>query len=127
MLRSKSGISLVEILVAMMILGFGISMVMRTLPESNTITSRARNITKATNLVQEKLEQLINQPFGDPVLAQGLHADPENPIERDFRRSWVVQDDNPYAGMKRVSVRVSFPTASADSSVSISSVISSRW
>ena len=127
MLNSKDGISLVEIMVAMIILGFGITMVMRMLPESNSATTQARNITKATNFAQEKIEQLINTPFSDANLAHGSHTDPENPIQQHFNRSWTVQDDNPYAGMKRLVVRVNFPTANTDSTVTVGSIISSRW
>lgn len=122
----ERGLSLVEIMVALIILGIGISMAMRTLPESNTVTTRARNVTKATNLVQEKLEQLHSLPFDDAFLTAGIHNDPGNPIDTHYRRTWTVQDAYPVAGMKQVSVTVTFPTASADSSVTISSIMSSR-
>jgi type II secretory pathway pseudopilin PulG len=113
-------------MVALIILGIGIAMAMRTLPQSNTVTTRARNVTKATNLVQEKLEQLRAVPFNDPSLANGIHNDAENPLERHYRRSWTVQNDYPLSGMKQVNVTVTFPTASADSSVTIGSIMSSR-
>lgn len=124
--EGERGVSLIEIMVALIILGFGITMAMRTLPESNTVTTRARNVTKATNLVQQKLEQLRSLPYQDPLLSNGTHNDANNPIETHFTRTWTVQEDSPYIGMKRVNVTVSFPTASADSSVTISSILSAR-
>ena len=127
MLKSNSGISLVEIVVAMMILGIGITMVMRMLPDSNAATTRARNISKATNLAQGKIEQLMSATFSNADLAAGIHVDPGNPIERHFNRSWTVQDDNPYPGMKNVVVRVNYPTSNSDSTITLDSVISSRW
>jgi len=126
-LKNNSGISLVEILVAMMILGIGLTMVMRMLPESNAATTRSRNVSKATNLAQEKIEQLMSTSFNNADLANGSHTDPDNPIERHFNRSWTVQDDNPYSGMKHVVVRVNYPTSNSDSTITIDSVISSRW
>jgi prepilin-type N-terminal cleavage/methylation domain-containing protein len=124
--RGERGVSLIEIMVALIILGIAITMAMRTLPESNTVTTRARNVTKATNLVQQKLEQLRSLPYQDPLLSNGAHTDPGNPIDSHFTRTWTVQDDYPYTGMKRVNVTVTFPTASADSSVTISSIMSGR-
>jgi type II secretory pathway pseudopilin PulG len=127
MLRSKDGIGLVEILVAMAILGLGITMVMRTLPDSSTATTRARNVSKATNLAQEKLERLMDTPYTDADLASGDHKDPDNPIEGAFTRTWTVQDDTPYTDMKRILVTVGYPTAKSDSTVTIDSIISARW
>lgn len=127
MLKSKVGMSLVEIIVAMAILGMGIAMVMRTLPDSSRATTRARNVSKATNLAQEKLEQLINTPYTDADLANGAHADTDNPIEGAFNRSWDVQDDTPYTDMKTVVITVSYPTSNSDSTVTIDSIISARW
>ena len=119
--------SLVEIIVAMSIMGLGIVMVMRTLPDSSRATTQARNVSKATNLAQEKLEQLINTPYRDADLANGAHTDTENPIEGAFNRSWGVQDDTPYTDMKTVIITVSYPTSKSDSTVTINSIISARW
>jgi type II secretory pathway pseudopilin PulG len=113
-------------MVALVILGIGITMAMQTLPDSNRLTTKARNVTKATNLVQQKLEQLSALPFDDPTLTQGAHSDPANPIDDHYQRRWTVQDGYPYTGMKQVNVTVTFPTQSADSIVTISSIISSR-
>jgi type II secretory pathway pseudopilin PulG len=113
-------------MVALVILGIGISMAMRTLPDSNRVTTKARNVTNATNLVQQKLEQLSSLPFDDPFLTNGAHNDPANPIDSHYRRTWTVTDNYPVEGMKQVNVTVKFPTQSADSIVTISSIISSR-
>lgn len=126
-MKSNAGLSLVEILVALIILGFGVTMVMRMLPDSNAATTRARNMTKATNLAQEKLEQLMSIPFDGADLTAGVHPDPTNPINSHFNRSWTVQDDNPFADMKRIVVRVTYPTSRSDSTITINSIISKRW
>jgi type II secretory pathway pseudopilin PulG len=127
MLKSERGLGMVEIIVALVVVGFGLTMVMRTLPESNRATTQSRNVTKATNLAQQKLEQLSALNAGAVDLAQGAHTDPNNPIDEHYRRSWLVTDDDPYEGMKRVVVRVRYPTASADSTVTLNSIMSTRW
>lgn len=126
MLKTEKGMGLIEILIAIMLFGIGIAMAMQTLPDSNVATTRGRNVTKATNLAQEKIEQLAGIPYQDANLSVGTHTDANNPLDSHFRRSWVVTDDAPIEGMKKVDVTVSFDTASKDSSVTLSTYITSR-
>ncbi len=125
-LVSKRGASLAEILVALLIFGMGITMAMRSLPRSNVATSRAGNITKATNFAQAKIEQLMSLEYADADIAAGTHNDPDNPLDAHFTRSWIVADDAPVQDMKTVNVTVSFQTGSADSSTTLSTYISNR-
>ena len=126
MLKSQQGIGLIEILIALVLFGVGLSFALRTLPDSNVIMTRGRNITKATNLAQEKMEDLMAVPFSDAELAAGTHNDTENPIDRHFTRIWIVADDTPMQGIKTVNVTVEFETASKDSSVTVTTFITSR-
>ena len=126
MLKSQKGVGLIEILIAIVLFGIGVSLALRTLPESNVAMTRGRNITVATNFAQEKVEELMSIPFADADLNSGTHADPDNPIERTFTRSWQVTDDSPVTGMKTVAVSVSFETASRDSTVTVTTFITSR-
>jgi len=126
MLKSNQGIGLIEILVALVLFGIGISFAMRTLPDSNVAMTRGRNLSTATNLAQEKMEELIAEPFTSGDLSAGTHNDAENPIDRTFSRSWVVADDAPLQDMKTVAVTVSFQTGSADSAVTVRTFITSR-
>lgn len=125
-MNSQKGFGLIEILVALVLFGLGISMAMRTLPQSNVATTRARNITKATNLAQQKIEELMALPFSDANLSTGNHVDSTNPIDLHFNRSWVVTDNVPVEGMKQVNVTVSYQTASLDSTVTLQTYLTSR-
>jgi type IV pilus assembly protein PilV len=115
MLNSQRGASLVEIMVALVIFAVGITMAIRNLPEGNAKTTRSRNMSIAVNLAQEKMEDLLAQPYSDADLSGGTHTDLDNPLRGHFTRTWTVTDNNPVPDMKFVSVSVSFPTASADS------------
>ena len=126
MLKSEQGVTLVEIMIAMVIFALGVSLAMRMLPESNVATTRGRNLTKATNFAQEKIEHLMAANFAEADLDAGDHVDPDNPIDNHFSRSWNVQTDTPISGMKRVAVTVSFETASKDSSVTLTTFVTSR-
>ena len=123
---SDDGVGLVEIIIAMLIFAIGISAAIQTLPVSNASTTRSRNITLATNLAQEKIEELSGVPFSHADLVAGTHTDPDNPLEVHFTRSWNVVDDIPITGMKEVDVTVSFNAQSADSTVTLSTYITSR-
>lgn len=125
-MRNNRGTSLTEIMIALVVLGVGISAVVQTLPRGNRVNARAKNLTKATNLAQEKIEQLMNVSFTHPDLNAGTHTDPANPLQQHFARRWEVQLDTPLPGMKQVDVTVSFATASKDSTARLQTYVTSR-
>ena len=124
--KSEKGVGLIEIIVAILIYGIGISAALKTLPVSSKATSRAQNITKATNLAQEKIEELMGSQFGSADLTAGSHSDPDNPIERIFTRTWTVTDDSPVAEMKSISVDVTYASGSKDNSVQLTTYLTPR-
>jgi len=126
MLQSQKGIGLVEIIIAILIFSIGITAAMRTLPESNTATTRSRNLTVATNLAQEKIEELMGTPINDAQLSAGNHTDPLNPLERIFTRTWSVTDNVPLTDMKQVTVTASYTSGSNDNSVTLTTYLTSR-
>jgi len=126
MLNSQKGIGLVEIMIAMLIFGVGITAALRTLPDSNKATSRARNLTIATNLAQQKMEQLVGTPISGADLAAGNHVDPENPIDIHYRRNWTVTDNSPLVDMKTVTVTVTYTSGSSDNFATLTTYLTSR-
>ena len=117
---------MIEIIIAMLIFGIGISAAIRTLPLSNRAASRARNLTKPTNLAQEKIEELMSIPFTSADLSMGGHVDPDNPLDRIFTRAWNVTDNVPVSDMKKIDVTVSYDTDNPDNSVTLTTYITSR-
>lgn len=126
MKRSEKGIGMIEIIIAILIFGIGITAAIRTLPVSNRAASRARNLTMATNLAQEKIEELMSIDFDSADLAAGGHNDPDNPVDRIFTRTWSIVDSAPIADMKRVDVTVSYESDHPDNSVTLTTYITSR-
>jgi Tfp pilus assembly protein PilV len=126
MLKSEKGIGLIEIIIAMLIFAIGITAAIRTLPVSNTATTRSRNLTISTNLAQQKIEELMGMPFSDASLTAGAHDDPDNPIERIYTRTWVVTDNDPVVDMKTVTVTVTYVSGSTDNSVTLSTYLTAR-
>jgi type II secretory pathway pseudopilin PulG len=71
---ASSGVTLVELLIAVALLGFimlGIAPLFIASVKSNY---SANEYTSIHNLARDRLEQLMNLPFDDPQLAVGLHA-----------------------------------------------------
>ena len=126
LVQSQRGVGMMEVLVGIILFSIGLSLVMRVLPSANYVTTRSRNITIATNLAQQKVEDLMSIPYSSADLNAGNHTDANNPIENTFSRSWTVVTDDPVAGMKRVGVTVSFETGSSDSTVTLQAYITSR-
>ena len=126
MLQSEKGIGLVEIIVAMLIFAIGITAAIRTLPVSNVATTRARNMTMATNLAQQKIEELMGTPLNNAELTAGAHNDQNNPIERIYTRTWIVTDNDPVVDMKTVTVTVTYLSGSKDNAVTLSTYMTSR-
>ena len=126
MFKSEKGVGLIEIIIAMLIFAIGITAAIRTLPVSNTATTRARNLTMATNLAQQKIEELMGSPFNNAELAAGAHNDQDNPIERIYSRAWAVTDNDPVVDMKTVTVTVTYLSGDTDRSVTLSTYLTSR-
>lgn len=126
MLKSQKGVGLIEIVIAMLIFGLGISAALRTLPDSSFATTRARNVSVATNLAQEKIEALMGTALASADLSAGAHNDPLNPLENHFTRTWTVADDTPLTGMKRLSVTVIYAGRGNDRSVTLTTFLTSR-
>ena len=126
MLKSEKGVGLIEIIIAMLIFAIGITAAIRTLPVSNAATSRSRNLTMATNLAQQKIEELMGTPFNDGQLTAGAHNDQTNPIERIYTRTWNVTDNDPVVDMKTVTVTVTYLSGSNDNAVTLSTYLTSR-
>jgi len=86
--KKISGVTLIEILVAMVILGIGLYMVYNTFPLGFIASIRSKNRTIASELAQKKLEEIINNRVpvscyhdetGSPCRSQPLEGDYTTP------------------------------------------------
>lgn len=107
------GFTMVEALVALLVFGLGILMLMQLAPRSTHSGIQGHKVSEAMNLAQAKVEELRALPKLSDELTAGTHVDATG--QDAYERRWIVTEDNPIAGMKRVSVRVKFASASADS------------
>jgi prepilin-type N-terminal cleavage/methylation domain-containing protein len=111
-LRDEKAMTLIELLVVCVIIGIAFLGLAGLFPLGTRNLSESRMRTIATDLAQEKLENLVNLNRNHTDLTAGTHNDPANPVRTTFNRFWSVADDTPVAGMKKIEVWVTYPRGS---------------
>jgi len=100
----RRGFSLVELIVAIVFLAIGLLGVAAVFPLGTRSVNQAKLTSAAVALAAAKMEELESAPRGSPALAAGTYTDTRGV----FTREWVIQDDVPIQGMKRVRVRTTW-------------------
>lgn len=104
-IKQIAGFTLIEVAVALSVLSIGLLSMAAVIPLAKRDMLRSDQRTRAVFLAQETSEWLHGLPYNDPLLVAGNHTDP-NFSAPGYSRSWVVNDGNPIANVKRVSVTV---------------------
>jgi type IV pilus assembly protein PilV len=104
--RRSAGFTLVEVIVAIVLLGVGL---MGLAALSTTVTRanvQSSSLTTATALAQERAERLRTEDYD--ALASGNDSRVVDNVA--YTRSWVVTADDPEPGLKTVAIAVSWTT-----------------
>ena len=123
--RNRSGFSLIEILIAMAVIGIGFLAAATMQGMSISSNTKSRHWTSASYLCQDKFEHFRNVPFEDVTTA----GSPEANIDElgnpggIFTRTWTVAMDTPAALMRTVTVTVSWVEKGVNRSVVMTTVI----
>lgn len=107
---NERGVSLVELMVALVVVSIGILSVFQLFPIGMRSQSNDRVFSKGTHYAQQELERLSGLAYGDVDLAIGTHppGSPES-ITGGFQRSYVVSAlDEPLENMKKIDVTVTW-------------------
>jgi Tfp pilus assembly protein PilV len=118
-LRRREGLSLVEVVVALGLLGFGVLAAGAGQLAAVRFNGESRLRTEAFYLAQQQMEAFHGMSTAslDAQIALGPNTpDPNNPLDpdptdslpRSFLRSWTVTANTPEAGLNAVQVRVSW-------------------
>jgi len=113
--RYKNGFTMVEMLVAIVVLAVGIMSISSIFPLSLRVSQNMRTITKGTAYAHQKLDELRTIPFNDAALNAGAH--PADTLEDRYYRQYRVDDDIPITRMKRIRMRVNWVYPDTDSVV----------
>jgi prepilin-type N-terminal cleavage/methylation domain-containing protein len=111
-LRSEaSGFTILEVVIAMAILGLGMLAIAAAQISSLRISSQSRYLTESMNLAHQQMETFQLTPLTS-LPAPGSYNDAANPIQPDatnsttYSRSWIVTANNPSPGITRLEVQV---------------------
>lgn len=115
---ASAGFSLVEVIVALVVLGVGLLGLAAVFPLGARVGQGNRMITQAVDLATQKMEQLHLEAYTDPELAAGWHpstaGEAVGPGSQFTRRYLVTQMTGSMANFKHVEVQVTWPTQPPD-------------
>ena len=126
MSSGKSGFSVLEVLVAIIIGAIGLISLAQVFPMAGRGLNQSKRATEATLVGQEKLEQLRAMDLSDAQLAAGAHEDTTTVSGGQYRRIWNVEDNKPLASMKRVRMRVVAAAQDTSNAVVITGILGRR-
>ena len=110
----EEGFSLVELMVALVLLGIGLLSIANVFPMGSRSQLRDRLRTSAADLAQQKMEQLRIVAWSAADLNVGTHPSAAGETltltdEGSFNRRWIVESQaGAFADMKKVTVRVTW-------------------
>jgi len=123
----KKGFTLLELMVATTILSIGIIGLGVLFPAGLRSSMFTRQNTQAIEYCQQELERLRVLSYDSGELDGGAH--PEETLNAKYVRNYVITEDYPVEGMKKIEVNVSWVQSVAsgkEHSQSIMTYITSR-
>jgi type IV pilus modification protein PilV len=132
--RSQSGMSLVESMIAIAILGFGVLGAAATQITAVKLAQESRMRTEAYYLAEQQMEAfraMDGDGINDALTDTDYPNDPNNPLDpdptdgqlRQFNRSWTITANSPEAGIYTIVVEVQWTgKLGATRTVSIESI-----
>ncbi len=115
----QSGFTLLELMVALVILALGIVGLMRAVSQGMAATAQIRDVTAATTLAQMKMEELASNVMDLPAESNGDFGD-EAP---EF--SWrAVAEETDIEGLKKITVTVLWQRGNRQQSVTLETCVS---
>lgn len=115
----EAGFSLVELMIAITVLGIGLLSLAGLFPLALDRVSVGDRESRATFRAQAKLEELKRLSWDQLVATAATDT-----VDAVFRRDWTVQEDVPVQGMKEVQVTVTWTDNRGPRTVTLSSFLS---
>ena len=127
--------TLIEVIIAIFILGTGIVAVLSIFPMGTQIQKSAQMASTASQLGQAKMEELISKSYGEISVATTTEAQLDSPFE-SYKRVTKVNYWDPVnstitdsdSGIKKIEITVSWksPLGVTEKSININSLIAKR-
>lgn len=119
-MRTEQGFTLIEIMVAMVVLSVALFELGRMQLTALRTTSNANRVSQASSIAQDRIEQLMALAYDhedlDDTTPVGqfttYYPDPGDPPPQGYTVRWEVDTDNPEPNVKLVNVKVTRENAS---------------
>jgi len=119
--RRTEGFTLLEILIAIFILSFGILAVASMQVSSIRGNGMAGRLTEGTQLACDRMEELMSRSYTHSDLTAGTHTDPSPPS--GYTVTWNVTDDSPITDTKTVTVTVTWTDHGVQKTATLQQII----
>ncbi len=121
-IKRAEGFTLLEVLISMAILGIGVLTIGVAQLSAIKMSSRSGHLSQAMYLAQEQMETFMAMPQSSPFLDIAVVDAPDpagmidiDPTDQDlttYSRSWTVEPNTPGNGLSRITITVTWNTAS---------------
>ena len=125
-MKTQAGFTLIEVIISMLILSFGLLAVASMQVVAVQVNSSANRLTQGVTVVQDKVEELLGLPFNDPNLSDATpvgtcqsYTEPTTP--QGYALAWCV-DVDATATSKTVNVTATWSNKGNQKSFSLSFV-----
>ena len=104
----QKGFTLVEVLIATMLLVIGISIISSAIAKLTARNFYSHRHTQAVIIAQNKIEELINEGYESPLLDDDDYENPLNPVTVTgdssgmFYQYWTIDDLHPIPKSKQI-------------------------
>lgn len=105
-MKGQEGFTLLEVIVAISILMFGILAVASMQAASIRGNALSISLTEGTTLASDRVEKLVSRAYTHADLTAGTHTDSSAPT--GFAVTWTVTDNSPITDIKTVLVTVNW-------------------
>jgi type IV pilus modification protein PilV len=114
------GFSLVELLIAMVVMAIGLLGAAQMIPLAMAGVTQAGIRTRSVQLAQERLDELVTNDYEAAVLNAGTYSETVDNTTID----WTIADNIPVPGTKRIDLAVSWVTSRGTQTSSFTTYLS---
>ena len=123
MKRNQHGFTIVELLVAIMIIGVVTASISSLFISINTLQRKTSHIDSATRAAQREVETLRNDNYGALIAGQSINFTDQLPTSLPADRKGSATVSEPSPDLKRVDVTVTYTDGGKQEKVVLSSLI----
>jgi Tfp pilus assembly protein PilV len=117
-----TGLSLIEVLIAMTIMAVGLLLLVQAVPLALMTTTQAGVRTNAVQVAQQQLEHLRSQDYYSGSLTAGRYT----ATQGRYNLAWAIADSVPVPGSKRIVMTTSWEAVRGPQQATLTTYVSAH-